>query len=80
MRVRQHRFGWRPCRPMQGSIGELTAGETVYVAVGPNGLSGSDSFNRFDFSIMVVPEPASLSLAAVGLIGLLVLVRRRRPG
>jgi hypothetical protein len=60
-------------------LGELSAGDTVYVAVGPNGAAGSDGF-EWDFSITrfnAVPEPATISLLLIGL-ALLGLYRCRR--
>jgi uncharacterized protein (TIGR03382 family) len=61
-------------------LGELSAGDVVYVAIGPNGAAGSDSA-EFDFNIVKyagqdVPEPATATLAMLGLGGLL--MRRRR--
>lgn len=56
-------------------LGVLSAGDTVFVAIGPNNNAGSDSFVH-DFSIaLIIPEPTT---ATLGLIGLAGLVMRRR--
>ena len=41
-----------PAATFDTNIGLLTPGDTVYVAVGPDGNDGSDSFSDFDFSII----------------------------
>ncbi len=51
------------------SLGELETGDTVFVAIGPN---GSDFFDGFalDFSLLqeeAVPEPSSWALLLIGL-------------
>ena len=55
-------------------IGDLEAGDTIYVACGTNMNSGSDSF-AWDFSVVVTPEPATMLLLAPAV---LALARRRR--
>ncbi len=60
-------------------LGQLNAGDTIYVGVGPNAVDGNDNFN-WDFSIArisaIVPEPASAPLLLLAASGLL--ARRRR--
>ena len=59
------------------TLGQLNIGDTIYVAVGPNGADGNDNF-LWNFSIsrlVPVPEPATGLLMVVGL-G--VLARRKR--
>lgn len=59
------------------AIGPLSAGDTIYVAVGANGTDGNDSY-LIDFSIMYqVPEPSSLALLGLGCFALLRLRRSR---
>ncbi|QNN22320.1 hypothetical protein HED60_08560 [Planctomycetales bacterium ZRK34] len=57
-------------------IGELSAGDTIYVAVGVgnNGNDGNDSF-RIDFTIITVPTPAALP-AGLMLLGAITMRRR----
>jgi hypothetical protein len=57
-----------------GSLGDLSVGDTVYVTIGNN---GNDSFDAsiIDFQLVSVPEP---SAALLGGLGVLVLLRRRR--
>jgi hypothetical protein len=58
------------------TVGSLSAGETIYVAVGPSVQDGADSF-QFDYSILYqVPEPNSAVLIVLG-VAVLMLVRRR---
>ena len=65
------------------SLGNLSVGDTVYVAVGPNLDHGSDGFGAFDFTIQVdadlvpAPEPSTALLLGAGLLGLSI-VRRRK--
>jgi hypothetical protein len=57
------------------SIGTLNAGDTIFVAVGPNGQDGADSFD-IDYSIRFqIPEPSSLMLLGLGMV---LLIQRRR--
>jgi hypothetical protein len=60
-------------------VGVLSAGEMIYVALGPNGSASADGF-AWDFTIaaMAVPEPSSLGLALPLLLGLVPWRRRRR--
>jgi hypothetical protein len=57
-----------------GSLGDLSVGDTVYVTIGNN---GNDSFDAsvIDFQLVSVPEP---SAALLGGLGMLALLRRRR--
>ena len=59
-----------------GSLGPLSVGDTVYVAIDNNVGSGNDAF-VIDFSLESAPIPEPGSSALVGLAGLL-LIRRRR--
>ena len=43
-------------------LGELSAGDTIYVAVGPKTTDGADSF-ALDFSLEYVPLPTSIAVA-----------------
>jgi hypothetical protein len=61
------------------SLGYLTPGQRIYVAVGPGATATNDGFGSFDFTITkvalnAVPEPAALSLLALPALALL---RRR---
>ena len=58
-------------------LGSLDAGQTIYVAVGPQGSHDSDSF-RVDYTIVMTPEPATLLLLAGSLAALAARRRRRR--
>jgi hypothetical protein len=55
-------------------LGTYAAGETLYVAIGANTTDIGDEM-RLDYTISLIPEPASLSLFLPG--GLLLLRRRR---
>lgn len=58
------------------SLGDLNVGDTVYVAVGPDGAAGTDSVGAFNFSLDRIPEPsAAAALLVAAAIGL---ARRRR--
>jgi len=59
-----------------GSLGTLSVGDTVHVAIDNNVGSGNDAF-VIDFSLESAPIPEPGSSALVGLAGLL-LIRRRR--
>lgn len=61
-------------------LGDLNAGDTIYLAVGPNGNAGSDSF-AWDFTITrfdAVPEPATAMLGVLALAAVASSTRRRR--
>jgi hypothetical protein len=60
------------------SLGSLNVGDTVYVAVGANGINYNDQSN-LSFKLASVPEPATGAIAATaGLVGLLAYARRKR--
>ena len=69
-------------------LGPFAAGDTLYVAIGsdgvaplpPSGPGGTDAGDslELDYSIVLVPEPASVTTLALGAVA--VLVRRRRRG
>src|SRR5262249_18598906 len=47
-----------PAAVFDTNIGLLAPGETIYVAVGPDGNDGSDTFTDFDFTIVRESWPA----------------------
>ncbi|MGB7157783.1 MAG: PEP-CTERM sorting domain-containing protein [Tepidisphaeraceae bacterium] len=67
-------------------LGPFVAGDTLYVAIGSNGVAPLPPFGpggtdigdvlTVDYSIVLVPEPASVGIVALGALG--VLSRRRR--
>lgn len=57
-----------------GSLGTLSAGDTVYVTIGNNGNDAFDA-SVIDFQLVTIPEPSS---ALLGGLGVLALLRRRR--
>lgn len=66
------------------TLGNLVVGDTVYVAVGPNGTHNNDSFG-FDFSIQLdghlpAPEPSTAMLLGAGMLGLSMVRRRGANG
>ena len=63
--------------PTTIDLGVLSAGDRIYVGIGPNGSDSNDSTN-IQFQIQQAPEPASLVLFGLGAIGLLVAGRRCR--
>lgn len=63
-------------------LGNLTPGDLIYVAVGPNLSHGFDSFN-FNYSItnnsvVAAPEPGAIVLVASGLLPVLGTILRKR--
>jgi hypothetical protein len=60
-----------------GGLGVLTAGDTIYVAIGSNGSDSADAFSlRYD--ITAVPEPSTFALLGIGAFGLLAYVWHKR--
>jgi hypothetical protein len=57
-----------------GSLGDLSVGDTVYVTIGNNGNDAFDA-SVIDFQLVSIPEPSS---ALLGGLGMLALLRRRR--
>jgi hypothetical protein len=57
-----------------GSLGNLSVGDTVYVTIGNNGNDVNDA-SIINFQLVSVPEP---STALLGGLGVLALLRRRR--
>jgi hypothetical protein len=57
-----------------GSLGNLSVGDTIYVTIGNNGNDAFDA-SVIDFELESVPEP---SAALLGGLGILALFRRRR--
>jgi hypothetical protein len=57
-----------------GSLGNLSVGDTIYVTIGNNGNDAFDA-SVIDFELESVPEP---SAALLGGLGILALLRRRR--
>lgn len=61
------------------SLGNLNAGDTVYVAVGPHGSNTNDNaWLSFGISSTAVPEPSSLFILVSALIGLVAYAWRKR--
>ena len=58
-------------------LGSLAAGQTIYVAVGPQGSPTYDSF-RVDYTILRTPEPATLLLLSASLAALAARRRKHR--
>ncbi|MCU0748604.1 MAG: hypothetical protein MUF13_03560 [Akkermansiaceae bacterium] len=57
-----------------GSLGNLSVGDTVYVSIGNNGEANNDA-SVINFQLESIPEP---SAALFGSLGMLALLRRRR--
>ena len=54
--------------PTTIDLGVLSAGDRIYVGIGPNGVDGNDSTN-IQFQIQQTPEPSSLLLCGLGGVG-----------
>lgn len=52
------------------AMGQLNVGDTVYVCLGPKGNSYRDYTATFDFSLDMVPEPTTVILLGLGVLGL----------
>ena len=59
------------------ALGMLNAGDTIYTAVGTHMSSSNDSF-AWDFSVELVPEPATMLLLCPAVAMLVRRLRRRR--
>jgi hypothetical protein len=63
--------------PTTINLGNLSIGDRIYVAVGPNGDHSYDG-STLGFQINQVPEPATAVLMLIGVTGFAALRRRRR--
>ena len=61
-----------------GTIGLVATGQTIYIAFGPGVTANSDFASNVDFTLSIVPEPASLVPLAAGGALMLAPTRRRR--
>jgi hypothetical protein len=76
-------FDYQTPAPNGGPIplGPFAAGDTLYVAIGSNGLIGNDDVGDsldVDYSLVLVPEPSSVGLMSIGAASLMARRRRER--
>jgi len=71
--------GQTTTKSFDGALGTLTAGQIVYVAVGPDSRDWNDYISPFNFKLIsTIPEPGMLILFTTGLVGLLAYAWRKR--
>lgn len=59
------------------NLGFLNEGDTIFVAVGPNGNNYGDNY-FINYDIVAVPEPSAMGLALGGILVNLVMIRKKR--